>query len=113
MSTRDELVDLVEDAVEDACYNSDGPPSLAGVVARYAADAILAAGYSKPRTTTTAEELDALPAESVLGATDGTVYRRAVDGLGAVWRAAGSGRNRFPDSIQLPATVLYSPEASK
>ena len=30
------------------------------------ADAILAAGYSKPRTITTAEELDALPVGSVV-----------------------------------------------
>lgn len=63
---RDELVDLLENAIDDAVYFAEAPPSLTGTVARYSADAVLAAGYVKPRQVTTVEELDALPVGKVV-----------------------------------------------
>lgn len=65
---RDELADLIEDAVDDAIYNAaDAPPSLTGIVATRAADAVLGAGWRPPaRLVYTVEELDALPEGSVI-----------------------------------------------
>jgi hypothetical protein len=79
------------------------------------ADAILAAGYSKPRTITTEEELDALPNGSVVLS---EVYR-AHHGLsisfqrwedGAWHRGARSGST--DPSYFLPVTVIHEPKAT-
>lgn len=66
------------------------------------ADAILAAGYRKPRTITTAKELDALPEGSIV-AGDWATYQLV---LGS-WVTLGG-----PGTVQptLPATVLHEPE---
>ena len=79
------------------------------------ADAILAAGYRKPRTITTVEELDALP--------DGTIILSEVGGCweAGEWRGHGMnwwkepGRREIAHSedLALPATVLYTPEAAE
>lgn len=56
---RDELAEIVYDA-----WRHEEPRDTAEI----AADAILAAGYRKPRQVTTVEELDALPIRSIVAA---------------------------------------------
>lgn len=79
-------------------------------------DAILAAGYRKPRTITTVEELDDLGRNAAVLAANGAVLVNdgendvpwasfAEDALGGpVWID--------PVDVKLPATVLYVPEES-
>jgi hypothetical protein len=110
MSARDELAETV-----GACM---GPWDVPGNLDEWEmiADAILAAGYSKPRTITTAEELDALPNGSVVLS---DVYRahhgqaisfqRWEDGC---WHRGARSSDTHPDNF-LPAIVLYSPKESK
>jgi hypothetical protein len=77
-------------------------------------EAILAAGYSKPRTITTVAELDALPDGSVVlsdsyhSDVDGTAisFQRWYDGR---WHRGARSGDTHPDNF-LPATVLYTPE---
>lgn len=111
MSARDELADLIEDAVDDAIYSAaDAPPSLTGIVAHHAADAVLAAGYRKPRTITTAEELDALPEGSVILSSGGDSAQK--DGVG-YWYLWGGDIGLESAEVALPAMVLHEPEATK
>ena len=78
------------------------------------ADAILAAGYRKPRTITTTEELDALPDESIVRCRRGSTYEKFPDGDGlSGWMMIGYQRLFAGTVISLPATVLYEPEATK
>lgn len=104
MSARNELHDIIADAYEDKNY---GHLSLA------AADAILAAGYSKPRTITATEELPSLNEGAVLMSGD-RIKRYA----GAIWRVSGGmvvrvgreldGVTPFTYFVDpLPATVLH------
>lgn len=74
MSARDELGGILE--------TMEGP-------LLHIADAILAAGYRKPRTITTVEELDALlhgDANVILMDSDGVALQNLVGG----WNTAGS-----------------------
>jgi len=76
--------------------------------AREIADAILAAGYSKPRTISTVEELDALPVESIVRDVDGLPKEKQNATGGEVfWAAPGHSKHYGTGSIWLPATVLY------
>ena len=79
-----------------------------------AADAILAAGYRKPRTITTVEELDALPVEAVVRSDMGNVYIKDhdLDNPTDTWWVAGGGVSEYQSNrILLPATVLHAPDA--
>ncbi|MGO4583615.1 hypothetical protein AB4Z38_06970 [Arthrobacter sp. 2RAF6] len=108
MSERDELVDLIEDAVDDAIYNeADAPPSLTGVVASKAADAVLTAGWVKPRTVSTVEELDALPTWSVVRSEQATIWEKFNDH----WAETLTTGRHPSDHLALPATVLFEGEA--
>jgi hypothetical protein len=113
MSERDELVDLIEDSIDDAIYDAaDAPPSLVGIVASHATDAILAAGYRKPRTITTAEELDALKFGSVVVDRAGVARtkRRSDSAMPGGWTAGG--RSPIPAALLVDGnemTVLYEP----
>ena len=60
MTEREELARIIEDTYEIDIDSPEAGTELA------CADAILAAGYRKPRTITTVEQLDALPPGSVL-----------------------------------------------
>lgn len=111
MSERDELADIL---MSDALLgNSDEEFGRDYALAE--ADAILAAGYSKPRTITTAEELDALPPSAIIKGAGGTTYEKQIDGP---WHDGPhdwqSFEGLFWDSwdVRLPATVLYVPEAA-
>lgn len=110
MSTeRDELVNIYIETLNEGH----------GVVSRTvqgnrAADAILAAGYRKPRMITTTEELDALPVGSAVRSAMGGFYVKDKD-MGnpsdTWWSAAGSAAEFLTSRISLPATVLHEPEA--
>lgn len=67
------------------------------------ADAVLEAGYRKPRTVTTVEELDALGKGSVVLDADGDSFQFDGD----YWRLAGYGDNFRGHEIPFPATVLH------
>ena len=122
MSERDELRGTISNIICNASnYTRRAQPYLLGSdmsdVLDKTADAILAAGYSKPRTITTAEELDALPIGSVILSetyrhyADGTLisFQRNQDGH---WYRGARARDTHPDNF-LPATVLYEPEPAK
>ena len=72
-------------------------------------DAILAAGYSKPRTITTEQESDALPIGSVVLDCNGDTARRfpggwrttVVEPDGTAWLSG------HMEDADLPATVLH------
>jgi hypothetical protein len=86
------------------------------VVLDKTADAILAAGYRKPRTITTTDDLAALPVYSVVLDADAIAYQHY-----GSWdpnnetRIQWSAEGRWFDTeqIALPATVLHEPEATK
>lgn len=84
-----------------------------------AADAILAAGYCKPRTITAVEELDALPEGSrVWGSSHrlptvpgtGSPY---VKHEGGDWWDYGNDYSVPAYDIMLPAVVVWEPEAGE
>lgn len=81
---------------------------------QHVADAILAAGYRKPRTITTAAELDALGFEAVILDGCGTPHvcdRFRTDGKRAEWKPSGMDHLLESDDVLFhgPATVLHSP----
>ena len=71
-----------------------------------AVDAILAAGYRKPRTITTREELEALPQGSIVLDATGDVTRLR-GGSWYTYETEPMTHTRM--SRYLPATVLYEP----
>jgi len=81
-----------------------------------AVEAILAAGYQRPRDIGTAEELDTLPVGSVVLSDPyrhhshgfPVAFQRWEDGL---WHRGGRSSDTHPDYI-LPAAVLHEPESS-
>jgi len=116
MSTEEVRVELGELIHENITDRLPVDPSRLEVGAQVdvAIDAVLAAGYRKPRTITTAEELSALPKRTVIRdldgdvlvadpLTDGEMFFRQIDETYPLTAGA----------VVLPATVLYQPEASK
>lgn len=94
----------------------DGPASCGPneVYAARTADAVLAAGYRKPRTITTTEELDALPVGSVVLRNGRAFQRFAPHRVNAfyeykAWQCTDGGfvRSTKDGSSILPATVLH------
>lgn len=116
MSARDELLGTLSNTICNASnYPDKAVPHLLGgdmsKVIDKTADAILAAGYRKPRIITTAEELDALAEGVVLldkyGAANQLALERITEGpADRFWDTTGHDRN---SSVALPATVLYEP----
>lgn len=121
MSARDELAGILhgKGAYCGSCGYEDGECADCTDVLSGYADAILAAGYRRPRTITTAEELGALPNGSLLLSGD-----RIRMYSGAVWRVKSGGMiervGKELDGVTpfryfvdpLPATVLHEPEAT-
>jgi hypothetical protein len=64
---------------------------------------------TKTRTVTTVEELDELTLRSVLLDSAGIVWERDYDGS---WLSIGQDREWSQNNINLPATVLFTPEAT-
>ena len=75
--------------------------------ADHLADAILAAGYRKPRTITTREELDALPSGTAILDSDGNT--NVLHDNGWVLPGSGGGYTSWAVAQALPVTVLYEP----
>lgn len=114
MNARDELSTVIGEQFEHPA----GPncPVCADVVR--AANAILAAGYSKPRTITTEEDVEALPEGSRLyspGTHDFWILNDLSDHGGVKVYGTGGGYTYIRDFIrqQAPMTVIYTPEESK
>jgi hypothetical protein len=103
MSERDELAAVIAAVNEDLCLMQGDSDTIIA--------AILAAGYRKPRTITTAEELDALPFKSAILDSSGAVLVNDGDTEdpwaslaedfhgGPIWTSSAY--------IALPATVLH------
>ena len=119
-SQKDELIQIIWDgAVDDRTksgMNMKNVPVVRPKVEALA-DAVLAAGYRRPRTVTTVEELDALPTGTVVLADNHRHYLQEWRLSFQKWddgdwhRGARSG-STHPDNF-LPATVLHEPEATK
>jgi hypothetical protein len=112
-NARDELAGILAGVVNG--------PETGSPITRAMADAVLAAGYTKPRTVTmqvalpkvtTAAALDALPTGTVVLESDGYVARRFPGG----WRVLVVEPSSSPwlsdtlEDLPLPATVLHEPE---
>ena len=95
MNARDELAKVIESGYGDDL--TDCPYDHAPTIA----DVVLAAGYSKPRTITTTEEVDALPNGSVVLDHTGDVLKRSTH---RVWLSTDEEDATY---VVLPATVLH------
>ena len=111
MSGRDELAAVVYkarwvDGIKDVNLMTDSA----------LADAILAAGYRKPRTITTAEELDALDNGALIRTRVGQCWEAAkLAGGENLWRTLGPAKVLSSEVLgrwNLPATVLHDGGAS-
>ena len=99
---RDDLAETLNDAVE-VFYEPFDWHEATRIAAR-----ILAAGYRKPRTITTAEELDASPIGLIVRDGDREPWERTDNG----WNCWVYGGQSFASrDLVLPATVLYEPES--
>jgi sugar phosphate isomerase/epimerase len=102
MSERDELAEIIQDCGEYI----PGSHAHDYVSPDKAADAVLAAGYRKRRTITTAEELDALPNYSVLLDGDSDVWQKR----GEEWCSYETARSSSKRIAKYgPMTVLHEP----
>ncbi|MBM4518358.1 hypothetical protein GS435_02745 [Rhodococcus hoagii] len=105
MNQRDELVDLIDDAIEWA-----GQEDIA--LADHITDAILAAGYSRPRVVETVDQLASLPDGTAIHNANGTLGELST--VGGVRVAFWAGNECEDELIEpwigLPATVLHLPE---
>ena len=108
MSARDELACIIHDAT---CSDSKEDPMTWPPAIFSTSDAILAAGYRKPRIITTAEELDDLPETSVVLDPMGTVALQVGRGLWTMGGDEYTSEELIADWLVLPATVLHEPEA--
>ena len=96
---RNELTRVIAEADGSGHFLRNGRQFAYGPLA----DAILAAGYRKPAVVTTAEELDALPHESVVLDCEGDAWQRTNAG----WYIVTSGTVMSNLIDYLPATVLH------
>ncbi len=125
----------LEDAIARAAYNynpdrgrdgndvpfEQGDTSYEKSEAKVVAEALIAAGYRKPRIITTLDELYALPSGTVIRDSYPMVLElgRYVAGHELAWHAtfpeSGYGQDfgYDNDQIDLPATVLYVPTEEK
>lgn len=69
--------------------------------------------YRKPRTISTAEELDALPFEAVIRDAEGHVLERWGEPEESLWTTVMVNAFIPRDDIALPVTVLHDPDAAK
>ena len=105
MTARDELENIVHDAMYPGGDRDDRmtwPRSIFD-----AATAFLAAGYTKPRTISTVEELDALPVGAIVQDAYAVGCQRTNKWLHHEWERIGHAN---PHGPYLPATVLYEPQ---
>lgn len=97
---RDELAEVIR--------GIDGPATLGGLEV---ADAILTAGYRKPRQVATADEMEALPVGSVVLDRDGMALQKTEWRFrGTGWNALNGTRDIYREELErdcFPATVLH------
>lgn len=107
---REELAQIITDHVHEGLLSYDACTPHAEI--DEAADDILAAGYRKPRTITTVEELDALSDESVVRSDFGVIHEKRVefDTSRVIWVCPGDTDEHTAGKITLPAIVLHEPE---
>ena len=108
MTARDELENMIHDAIYPGGDRDDRmtwPRSIFD-----AATAILAAGYSKPRTITTTEELDALGFQAVVRDAEDYVLERWGEPEEQMWATPMNSAWIRSTEVTLPATVLYEPQ---
>lgn len=100
---RDELAKVLQDAANPSCPIGfwDDAYNYSTGYGKLFADALITAGYSKPRVITTAVELAALPRFTVIRSAEGSVFERHT-----MWHEAGSRDLKYWTDIALPATVL-------
>lgn len=120
---RKELTGTLSNTICNASnYPKRAQPHLLGSdmshVINKTADSLLAAGYRKPRTITTTEELDALGFQAVILDSYDTPYvceRYATDRTRAEWKPSGMNHLLESDDVLFhgPVTVLHTPEAAK
>jgi len=80
-------------------------------LASHQADVLLAAGYRKPRTIATREEMDALQVGSVILVRGVALSKESDDEpAGLHWVPAGTPMGFTSGELALPATVLHEPE---
>jgi hypothetical protein len=103
MTARDELIELVFPILEK-CFDSDWNMTYSEMIT----DAILAAGYTKPRIINSADELLALPEASVVLDYEGDVSQKR-GGLWCGYETAPINSNKLA-RIAGPFTVLYEPQ---
>jgi len=72
-----------------------------------ATDAVVAKGYFRPRLITTVEELDALPALTVIREYDG--FTNVRQGLAWVLAIQPQTSERYSEDMEMPVTVLWEP----
>jgi hypothetical protein len=110
VNPRDELAKLLTET--SRAYIGEYGAYVDEVEAPHLADAILAAGYKKPRAITTVEELEALPVGSVILDTDPDTCRKNEYGR---WNSLDDPEESFSSRSllgSLPATVLHEPESA-
>lgn len=124
MSTREELADTIAVALRDSDmggYTGISDLGDALLDSHYdllaVADAVLADYQPKPRTVNSVEELEALPGLSVIRDADlfdspGDVLEKWYRPTGWQWMRVGSVKFRASNEINLPATVIFIPEAT-
>ena len=114
MSAREELLGKLANTICNvSLYPGRAQPYLLGGdmnnVLAGTADALIDAGYSKPRTITTVEELDALPVGSLVREDDG--FSRYKYATGWALCVPDATAQESGDKLVLPATVLFEPAA--
>ena len=109
MSARDELAAVIGSKLDRLFGSREFGPAKQDFDL---ADELISAGYSKPRTITTAEELDALPSGSVVLDRRGLSLHLNYDGWGASTGQRGIEKEEL-ERDAFPTTVLYSPKESK
>lgn len=119
MTDRDDLAALIARALVRTRPNhgdsiEDLPPHQRHLWlyrAGFIADAILAAGWRKPRTITTRAELSSLPGDSVILCDEAAWQVSAnLDANDRRWSSTYSGYAPCRDADVLPALVLWIPE---
>jgi hypothetical protein len=104
MSEREELARLIANQLDRLFLNRELEPAHQDY---QLADALLAAGWRQTRTVSSAEELNALPLDSVVINERGDAWQKA----GRNWYLTGStgGSKTVP---YMPATVIHEGEPS-
>ena len=110
MNARDELAEVLADVVPQVMEYADAFGEIA--------DAVLAAGYSKPRTITTPAEANALPDRSAFLTPGGIIFRKwegyYAEGKDAWERELGKvvPAELLSAEGHFPATVLFEGAAA-